>query len=113
MAEAHLVYEFVLGFLLGSSTIAQIERSPAGIAAWAKCASVIESYNDQKLMGLLKDCQSLDFAQHMGKADANCQKLLKHTGGQGHHRGALRLSIGDATISIFARSVAYFESSVM
>ena len=28
----------------------------------------------------MKDCQSSDVADHIGKADANCQKLLKHTG---------------------------------
>ena len=51
------------GLTVGSSTVAQIERSSAGIAVWAEYAIAIESYNDQKLMGLLKDCQSLDVAE--------------------------------------------------
>ena len=31
------------------------------------------------LMGLLKDCQSSDVAVYIRKADANCQKQLRHT----------------------------------
>ena len=79
MEGAHLAYETFHGLPIGSSTVAQIERSSAGIAGWAEYASVIESYNGQKLMGLLGDCQAFDVAESMRKADANCQKLMKHT----------------------------------
>ena len=53
MKCAHLEYETLHGLLLGTSTIAQIERSSAGIAGWAEYASFIVSFNDQKLIGLL------------------------------------------------------------
>ena len=77
---APLAYETCHGLPFGTSTIRQIERLSAGIAVWAEYASVIESYNGQKLMGLLGDCQAFDAAENIRKADAHCQKLLKHTG---------------------------------
>ena len=80
MKGAHLVYEICQCLTVGSSTVAQLERSSAGVAGWAGYANIIESYNDQKLMGLIKDCQSSDVAEDIRKAHAKCQKLLKHTG---------------------------------
>ena len=54
MKGAHLTYETFRGLPIGSSAVAQIERSSAGTAGWAEYASGIESYNDQKMMGFLK-----------------------------------------------------------
>ena len=56
---AILAYETLHCVPLGTSTVARIERSSAGIAGWAEYASIVESYNDQKLLELLEDCQSL------------------------------------------------------
>ena len=80
MNGAHLAYETFHGLPMGSSTVAQIERSSAGVAGWAEYASVMESYNGQKLMGLQRHCQPFGVAEKIRKADATCQKLLKHTG---------------------------------
>ena len=70
MKGAHLAYETSHGLPIGSSKVAQIERSSAGVAGWAEHASVIESYNGQTLMGLLRDCQDSDAAEHIRKANA-------------------------------------------
>lgn len=56
-----LAYETFHNLPLGTSTVAQLERPSTGIVAWAEYATVIESYNAQKV----KD---------------HCQKLLKDTG---------------------------------
>ena len=80
MEGAHLAYETFHHLPLGTLTFAQIERSSAGIAGWAEYASVIESDRDQRMMGLLKDCQVSDVADNARKADENWQRLLKNTG---------------------------------
>ena len=80
MKGDHLAYETFHGLPIRISTVAQIEGSSVGVAGWAEYASFIESHNGQKLMGVLKDCQDLDAAENIRKANANCQKLLKHTG---------------------------------
>ena len=67
MKGAHLAYATFHGLPIGFSTVAQIERSSAGVASWAEYASVIESYNGQKLMGLLRDCQDLELRRIFGK----------------------------------------------
>ena len=91
-------------------TIAQIECSSAGIAVWAEYASVIESYKDQKFMGLLKDCPGLGVADNIRKADEHCQKLLKHTGIQDMIEERCNSRSAMPT-SIFSWSVAYFGHS--